>query len=242
MAVTNNGQSTQSLQLIDVKNEKVVNSVIIPVSWYGLKFSADEKFLYASGGNDNWILKYAIQSGKLILKDSIKLGEKWPTRISPAGIDIDDAKTCCMWLRKKITHSTLLTSVQKDPSAKSLKGEAYTCLLSPDKKYVYVSCWGCDKIYIYNTQVREFSGEIAVGDNPNEICLSKNGAYLYVANANDNSVAVISTSQRKVIEVLNAALYPNAPSGSTSNGVALSEDEKLCMSQMQTTIALLSLM
>jgi sugar lactone lactonase YvrE len=29
-----------------------------------------------------------------------------------------------------------------------------------------------------------------------------------------------------VIETLNAALYPNAPSGSTTNGVALSEDEK----------------
>ena len=33
-------------------------------------------------------------------------------------------------------------------------------------------------------------------------------------------------NQQKVIETLNAALYSNAPSGSTSNGVALSEDEK----------------
>src|SRR5205085_8836570 len=82
------------------------------------------------------------------------------------------------------------------------------------------------KIYIYNTQVREFSGEIEVGDDPNEICLSKNGTYLFVANANDNSISVINTSQRKVIETLDAALYPNAPGGSTSNGVALSEDEK----------------
>jgi YVTN family beta-propeller protein len=227
MAVTNNGQSTQSLQLIDVKNEKVVSSVIIPVSWYGLKFSADEKFLYASGGNDNWILKYAIQSGKLILKDSIKLGEKWPTRISPAGIDIDDVKNL-LYVVTKENNSLYVVDLgtKKILQQKSLKGEAYTCLLSPDKKILYISCWGCDKIYMYNTQVREFSGEITVGDNPNEICLSKNGAYLYVANANDNSVAVISTSQRKVFEVLNAALYPNAPSGSTSNGVALSEDEK----------------
>ena len=53
LAVTNNGQSTQSLQLIDVKSEKVRSTVVIPKSWYGLKFSADEKFLYASGGNDN---------------------------------------------------------------------------------------------------------------------------------------------------------------------------------------------
>ncbi|HLL42336.1 MAG TPA: hypothetical protein VK369_04315, partial [Segetibacter sp.] len=53
MAVTNNGQSVQSIQLIDPKTEKVVHNVIIPKSWYGLKFSSDEKFLYASGGNDN---------------------------------------------------------------------------------------------------------------------------------------------------------------------------------------------
>ncbi len=227
MAVTNNGQSTQSLQLIDVKNEKVVNSVIVPMSWYGLKFSADEKFLYASGGNDNWILKYAIQGGKLILKDRIKLGEKWPTRISPAGIDIDDAKNL-LYVVTKENNSLYVVDLRtkKVLQQKSLNGEAYACLLSPDKKLLYISCWGCDKIYIYNTEAGEFSDEIAVGDNPNEICLSKNGGYLYAANANDNSVSVISTSQRKVIEILNAALYPNAPSGSTSNGVALSEDEK----------------
>ncbi len=54
MAVTNNGQSIQSIQLIDPKTEKVLHNVIIPKSWYGLKFSSDERFLYASGGNDNW--------------------------------------------------------------------------------------------------------------------------------------------------------------------------------------------
>ena len=71
IAVTNNGQSTQSLQLIDVKNERRLDSIDIPKSWLGLKFSADEKFLYASGGNDNWILQYAVVNGKLVLKDSI---------------------------------------------------------------------------------------------------------------------------------------------------------------------------
>jgi YVTN family beta-propeller protein len=58
------------------------------------------------------------------------------------------------------------------------------------------------------------------------MCLTKNGKYLFVANANHNSVSVIDTRDKKEIETLNAALYPNAPSGSTSNGVALSEDNK----------------
>jgi YVTN family beta-propeller protein len=227
IAVTNNGQSTQSLQLIDVMSEKIVSSIVIPKSWYGLRFSADEKFLYASGGDDNWILKYAITNDKLVLKDSIKLGDKWPNKISPTGIDIDDAKNLLYVVTKENNSLYVIDlKTKKILQQKSLNGEAYECLLSPDKKQLYISCWGCDRIYIYNTQVGQFSGEISVGDNPNELCLSKNGVYLFVANSNDNSVSVINTSQRKVVETLNAALYPNAPSGSTSNGVALSEDEK----------------
>ena len=88
IAVTNNGQSVQSLQLIDAVSDKVLSSVIIPKSWYGIKFSSDEKFLYASGGNDNWILKYAIKNNRLVLNDSISLGRKWPNKISPTGIDL----------------------------------------------------------------------------------------------------------------------------------------------------------
>jgi YVTN family beta-propeller protein len=51
------------------------------------------------------------------------------------------------------------------------------------------------------------------------------GKLLYVANANDNSVSVINT-KLKVIETFNTALYPNAPNGSTTNGLALSTNEK----------------
>jgi len=92
IAVTNNGQSTQSIQLIDVKTEKILDSITIPKSWYGLQFSADEKYLYSSGGNDNWILKYEIVRRRLITRDTIKLGGSWPDKISPSGIAIDDSR------------------------------------------------------------------------------------------------------------------------------------------------------
>jgi len=92
MAVTNNGQSIQSIQLIDVASGNILDNITVAKCWLGLKFSADEKFLYASGGNDNWILKYAIKNNKLFLQDSLKLGKKWPNKLSPAGIDIDDKR------------------------------------------------------------------------------------------------------------------------------------------------------
>src|SRR5438309_3739235 len=76
IAITNNGQSVQSIQLIDVASEKLTDEIVIPKSWYGLAFS-DEQNLYASGGFDNWILHYNIANGKLVLQDSITLGAKW---------------------------------------------------------------------------------------------------------------------------------------------------------------------
>jgi hypothetical protein len=60
-----------------------------------------------SGGNDNWILKYAIQKNQLVLRDSIKLGAKWPNKISPTGIEIDDAKKT-MYVGTKENNSLYL--------------------------------------------------------------------------------------------------------------------------------------
>ena len=82
------------------------------------------------------------------------------------------------------------------------------------------------KYIFFNTVQKNITAEIAVGDNPNELLLNKKGKLLYVANSNDNSVSVIDVAQQKVIETLNAALYPDAPNGSTTNGLALSANEK----------------
>jgi YVTN family beta-propeller protein len=227
IAVTNNGQSTQSLQLIDPKKQIRLDSIDIPKSWLGLKFSEDEKFLFASGGNDNWIVKYAIINNKLILKDTIKLGEKWPVKISPAGLDIDDEKNRMYVVTKENNSLYIIDLLTKSVIQKfSLGGEGYTCLLSKNKKELYITCWGCNKLLIFDTEQKKFSGEISVGSNPNDICLSKNNHYLFVANANDNSVSVIDIQKRKILETLNAALYPNAPTGSTTNALALNENDK----------------
>ena len=115
---------------------------------------ADEKFLYASGGNNNWILKYAIKNKKLLLQDSLKLGDKWPNKISPAGIDIDDKRNLLYVVTKENNSLYILNTITKKVIGQyKLDGEAYTCLLSPDKKQLYISCWGCDKLYVFNTSI-----------------------------------------------------------------------------------------
>ncbi|MGZ3813790.1 MAG: YncE family protein, partial [Mucilaginibacter sp.] len=95
LAVTNNGQSIQSIQLIDPKNEKLLDERIIKKSWYGLAFSHDEKTLYVSGGNDNRILAFAIEGNKIGKADTIKLaGAAWPdNKVCPTGIAVNKSST-----------------------------------------------------------------------------------------------------------------------------------------------------
>jgi YVTN family beta-propeller protein len=226
LAVTNNGQSVQSVQLIDVQNEKVIDQIELDKCWYGLKFSQDEKFLYIGGGNDNWIYKYEIKDQHLVINDIIKLGPPWPEKISPAGFDLDEEKGK-LYVVTKENNSLYIIDLNSKNILKQLDlgAEAYTCQISPDKTELYISVWGGDQIKIYNLISQNISGSIKVGDNPNELLLTPDGKIMYVANANDNSVSVIDIKKRKVLEVLNAALYPDSPTGSTSNGLALSEDQ-----------------
>ncbi|MBS1608032.1 MAG: bifunctional YncE family protein/alkaline phosphatase family protein [Bacteroidetes bacterium] len=227
IAVTNNGQSVQSIQLIDAAKNKILSIIEIPKSWLGLKFSADEKYLYASGGNDNRIVKYAIVNNKLVMKDSLLLGEVWPEKISPAGLDIDDAKKKLYVVTKENNSLYVIDlKTKKIIQRDTLNAEAYTCILSRDKKELYISVWGGDRIAVFNTLTGKLTGSIPVGDNPNDLCLSADNRYLYVANANDNSVSVVDLKKRIVIETLNAALYPNSVPGSTTNSVTLSSNGK----------------
>ena len=226
-AITNNGESDQTIQLVDIDRDVILDSIIIGKAWLGLTFSDDGRYLYASGGNDNMIVRYEIRNNRLLVSDSIIIGKPWPVKISVAGIALDDSKNRLYVVTKENNSLYVLdTRTKKTISKYPLGGEGYTCLLSPDHKILYISCWGCDKIILFDTDLQKITGSIGVGDNPNDLCITQNGRYLYVANANDNSVSVIDNGQKKVIEILNSALFPGSPSGSTTNSVALSSDEK----------------
>jgi YVTN family beta-propeller protein len=228
MAVTNNGQSKQSIQVIDPQSEKILHDQPIKKAWYGLKFSADEKKLYASGANDNIILIYPIIKKMLGKADTIVLGKAWPIeKIGPTGIEVDDAGKRLYAVTKE-NNSLYIFDLRTNKLVNkvNLGSEAYDCLLSPDKTKLYISLWGADKLAIYDIKAQKITSEILTENHPNEIIQNRTGKYLFVANASDNSVSVIDAKARKVIEVISTALYPTRLSGSTTNGLALSEDEK----------------
>ena len=227
LAVTNNGQSDQSIQLIQASTGKILDTRIINKSWLGLCFTPDSKGLYASGGNDNLVIHYNLINQKLVAADSLVLGEVWPVKISPAGLVIDKTNTI-LYVVTKEDSALYVINVQRKSIVKKipLPAEAYTCLISADGQELYVSIWGGKKVAVINTKSLTIKNTIPTGGNPNDLCLDSRRNILFVANANDNTVSVIDVKSEKILETLDAALVPGSPNGSTTNGVALSSDNK----------------
>lgn len=227
LLVTNNGQSIQSLQLINATTNQVLDSKKLAKSWYGLKVAEDNQTVYVSGGNDNCILVFDIAGGKLVEKEKIALSTDPKANISPAGIELDEAKGLLYVVTKE--NNSLYVIDFKSKAIRSihpLPAEAFTCLLDKKNGMLYISVWGARQVLPFQTTTKQFLPAIAVGDHPNELVLTKNGKTLFVANANDNSVSVVDTRTGKEVEVLNAALVPNALEGSSTNGLALSANEE----------------
>ena len=224
-AVINNGQGLHSLQLIDTKKEKVLHSLQLPACWLGLAFSADEKSLFVSGGNRNAVYRYAIENNQLSLRDTLTVGKPWPERISLAGLCVDDARALLYVVSKESNSLYAL-----DLKTRALRyqhplgAEAYTCTLSPDGKLLAITLWGAGQVLLWDPAAQQEMARITVGDNPNDLCFRADGRYLFVANADDNSVSVVELASKKTVETLVATLFPNAPTGSTTNSVALSAD------------------
>lgn len=228
IAVTNNGQSTQTIELIDVAHQQKVDSMVIPKSWYGLQFSSDEKLLYVAGGHDNMIRIYSINKAKLSLSDSLVLGKPWPERIGPAGIALDNKRQLLYTVTREDKRLYIVDlKTKRVANSFPLDAEGYACKISRDNSELFISCWGCDKLLVFDLDKRTWKPAINVGDNPNEILLTPDGKYLYVCNANDNTVSVVDLRSKTVIETLDAALFPNSPSGSTTNSLAYDAGKRI---------------
>ncbi|MCC6460290.1 MAG: beta-propeller fold lactonase family protein [Saprospiraceae bacterium] len=226
VAVTNNGVGRQFIQLIDPRKEKVLAELDVDKAWYGLAFSADSRYLYASGGNDNQVLRLALRNGTLQRDTVIRLGNASP-RLWAGGLALDEQHHR-LWVTTREDSSLYICNLKTLAVEQRIRLEtpAYALAVAPDAGEVFVSLWGGRQVAVFDAATLRRKTSIPVGDHPNELLLSNNGRWLFVANANDNSVSVVDVRSRQEVEVLNTALFPAAPAGSTTNGLALSPDQK----------------
>ncbi|MCX6903998.1 MAG: beta-propeller fold lactonase family protein [Verrucomicrobia bacterium] len=112
-------------------------------------------------------------------------------------------------------------------SAQATDPFPYACVLDEKRGRLYVSLWAQAQVAALDVKSGAILARWATEEHPNEMLLSRNGKYLFVANANRNTVTVLATETGQAVETLLAELIPNAPPGNTPNGLALSPDETM---------------
>ena len=228
------GYNPHGLVVIDTKSEDAVQRIPLKSAWYGMAWSPDGKRLYVSGGNADgdhdparapiYVFDYA--NGRLSSEPSAKLEES----VDKSGLFWSGVahhpKKNILYAANRGTGFGIGNVVVFDTSNGKLIGRIpvdlipYDLVPSEDGRFLYVSNLASKSVSVIDTAAMKVVASIAVGDNPNQMALSGDGR-LFVACSNDNTVVVIDTRTRSVIEKLSTTLFPHAPEGSTPNALAL---------------------
>jgi YVTN family beta-propeller protein len=101
----------------------------------------------------------------------------------------------------------------------------YACRLDEPRRRLYVSLWAKSCVAVVDLTTRKVIAEWPTGEHPNEMTLTKSRRYLFVANANRNTVTVLDTSTGQAVETLDASISATSLPGSVPESLALSPDE-----------------
>jgi YVTN family beta-propeller protein len=234
LVVSNDGEGTQSLQVIDTATGTVAQTVPYPkpeALFTGLAFSGDGHRLYASGGGNNKIRTYDFSNGALTETAPLALplmsanGE--PLNPFPAGLAItgDGRVLVADRLADAVTALDPATGSSQTIGVGHAPGAV---IVSRDGNRAWVAGQGEDTVRVLDISAGRLAsvGDIEVGTHPAALLLDNNGSRLFVAAADSDQVDVIDTSTSIVTETIALAPYPGAQVGANPVGLALSGDDR----------------
>lgn len=103
----------------------------------------------------------------------------------------------------------------------------YTVLVEPGTRRAFVSLWAAAAVAVIDLENNRLLGRWPTESHPTEMVLSPDGRTLYVACANSTKVSVLDAATGKPLQVIHAALYPQAPVGNTPNSLCLTPDGQI---------------
>jgi len=106
-------------------------------------------------------------------------------------------------------------------------GFPYTALLEPGGKRLFVSLWAKSAVAVVDLESNEVAAVWKTASHPTEMALDPKGKTLYVSCSNSTQVTVLDPETGAAIQTINAALYPQAPSGNTPNALTLTPDGEM---------------
>ncbi|MGH9441617.1 MAG: beta-propeller fold lactonase family protein, partial [Thermoanaerobaculia bacterium] len=235
VAVLLSGWREQGLQIVDLESRRVVQTLPQGAAFLGLAFSPDGRQLFASGGNEDVVYRYAWASGQASRIDRISVaadapGEKARTEKDPrypAGLAVS-ADGRALYVAENLADDLAVIEtatgrvVQRLPTGST----PYAVAVSPAGN-VYVSAWGGDTVSVFSRGEGISlapAGAINVGRHPSALLLNPSGTRLFACLASVDAIAVVDLVAGRRLATL-ADPPPSGPAeGSTPNALALSRD------------------
>ncbi|HEV7453461.1 MAG TPA: beta-propeller fold lactonase family protein, partial [Pseudonocardiaceae bacterium] len=226
LVVSNDGQGTQSLQVIDTTTSKVTQTLSYPAPkalFVGLAFAKDGKTLYASGGDNklmNLIRRYMVKGGTLTESTPIPLPTTTPagTKINPlpAGIALTPDGRRLLVADQQADALSVVDLATGTVHTTAAGHRPYAVVASVDGNSAYVTNQGGNTVSVFALTGLEPAAQktITVGMHPNKMVASADGRVLYVANGDSDEISVIDAVTAAVTRTINLAPYPGAQVGS----------------------------
>ena len=230
---TNNGTESQSLQVIDLKEYKIKQTIKKEGGYnffIGLLVNNEGTKLFASGGGSDRVWIYKInEDGSLSEEEFIKVEG------FPGALELINGSTLLvaqhLWDRiavidlatRKIIHEIEVgDKTDTNPAA-----YPFWIVKSKDEKKVYVSNWGEKSVSVISMEDFVEKKRIPVGKNPEGMVISNDGKTLYVANSDTDDITIIDTEKDEVIGSISVKLSENSSIGATPSSIDMSSDGSL---------------
>ena len=244
LLVNTAGWHDHSVNVIDLKTEKLEQSVDVAKNWDGMSLDPQSGTIFVSGGGpkvegfevkkDKVAPEFVDGLNKPVLR--LRYADGRLSAMTPLAIaGISEAKRFISGVTVGAGGSVYVLDINSDtiyrlagPNyTKQISGRTghrpYGAVLSPDGKTLAVSNWGGESVSLLDPETLKQRSVISTGSHPNEMLWDREGR-LYVANSGSNSVSVIAGL--KVTETIKTSLDPKALVGSTPDALALSPDGK----------------
>jgi DNA-binding beta-propeller fold protein YncE len=232
-AFANTGYTHHALHIVDLATEKEIATFPLEQAWSGLAFAPNGKRIY-------------ISSGAGYPASDIMYYDRWDNvgwKDARAGYNLYGAtkdRTAVSWLGASADGKLLYALNNSDEHLYILEthgGRAVSRLkvgdhpisaeISKDGRTLYVANLGSASVAVVDVADAahpSIAATLATDPHPNDIALTADDR-LFVSCGNTNNVISFDLETRERLEVINTALAPKAPAGSTPNSLALSPDD-----------------
>jgi YVTN family beta-propeller protein len=233
-AFTNTGYTRHGLHIVDLATEKEIATFPMEQSWSGVAFSPDGKRVFVSSGagypqSDIQYFDRWDKDGWKEARTGYNLRGAVKAQTAVSSLTISPDGKLLYALNNSDDHLYILETYGGRAVARLKVGDhPLSARLSKDGKTLYVANLGDATVAIVDVSAPERPGVIGTlttDPHPNDLALTADGR-LFVSCGHTNNTIAFDLKSGQRLEVINTALGPKAPAGSTPNSLAVSPDQK----------------